>query len=147
MAGFKRFRVNVGVMVSKFLEYASMASPIYASWGIDAGSHYQNYLMVTSKRASEEQASVPWVGPPLWLNENCPPELNSMWKIRVKSSIYFLGLAAGLVLVGWVLKYAVAGPVISVRGLLRLHKTYRETNCSAPFSEASVHLYQPTMNE
>jgi hypothetical protein len=37
-----------------------------------------------------------------------------MWKLRVKTSIYFLGLAAGLGLVGWVLKYAVAGPIISV---------------------------------
>jgi len=41
--------------------------------------------------------------------------MSSMWKLRVKSLIYFLGLAAGLVLVGWVLKYAVAGPVVSVR--------------------------------
>jgi hypothetical protein len=37
-----------------------------------------------------------------------------MWKLRVKTSIYFLGLAAGLGLVGWVLKYAVARPIISV---------------------------------
>jgi hypothetical protein len=38
-----------------------------------------------------------------------------MWKLRVKTSIYIIGLAAGLVLVEWVLKYAVAGSVISVR--------------------------------
>jgi len=46
---FKHFRINVSVIVSKFLEYANMASPIYAGWAIDTGSNYQDYIMVTSK--------------------------------------------------------------------------------------------------
>jgi hypothetical protein len=41
--------------------------------------------------------------------------MSSVWTLRVKSGIYFLGLSVGLVLVGWVLKYAVAEPVVSVR--------------------------------
>lgn len=46
-----------------------------------------------------------------------------MWKLRVKTSIYILGLVAGLVLVEWVLKYAVAGSVISVRELCAYAKS------------------------
>jgi len=46
---FRRFRPNVSIVVSKFLEYANMASPIYASWGIDTGSYYQTYFMVNLK--------------------------------------------------------------------------------------------------
>jgi len=53
---------------------------------------------------------IPWL-----IQRGMIDAMSSMWKLRVKSSIYFLGLAAGLILVGWVLKYAVAGPVVSVR--------------------------------
>jgi hypothetical protein len=70
-----------------------------------------------------------------------------MWKLRVKTTIYFLGLAAGLVLVGWVLKYAVAGSVISVRELCAYAKSKERRIVQLLFSEASVLLYQCEMNE
>jgi hypothetical protein len=49
-----------------------------------------------------------------------------MWKLRVKTSIYILGLAAGLVLVEWVLKYAVAGSVISVENSALTQRVKRD---------------------
>ncbi len=49
------FRVKTSRIVSKFMMYASIAAPIYASWGIDADSYHENYLMLISKQLSMEE--------------------------------------------------------------------------------------------
>jgi hypothetical protein len=50
----ERFRVKTSRIVSKLMVYARIASPIYASWGIDTDSYYENCLMSTSKRFLKE---------------------------------------------------------------------------------------------
>ena len=69
-----------------------------------------------------------------------PAELYSIWKLRVKYSIYVLGLAAGLVLVEWILKYAVAGPIISVREVYAYTKS-KERPIIEFFFPRSVYNY------
>jgi len=71
--------------------------------------------------------------------------MSSVWKLRVKSSIYFLGLSAGLVLVGCVLKYAVAGPVVSVREFCTYAKNKERRIVQLLFQD--MHLYQSAMND
>lgn len=50
----KHFSIKTSSVVSKLMIYASIASPIYGSWGIDTDSYYENYLMLTSNRSSKE---------------------------------------------------------------------------------------------
>ena len=51
----KRFRIDINVIVSKLLEYASIAAPIYGGWGIDTDSYNENCLIMTSKRLLKER--------------------------------------------------------------------------------------------
>jgi hypothetical protein len=71
--------------------------------------------------------------------------MSSTWKLRVKFSIYFLGLSAGLVLVGWILKYAVAGPVVSVREFCTYAKNRERRIVKLLFQD--MEPYQRVMND
>jgi len=71
--------------------------------------------------------------------------MSSMWKLGVKFLIYFLGLSAGLVLVGWVLKYAVAGPVVSVREFCTYAKSKERRIVQLLFQDMDP--YQRAMND
>jgi hypothetical protein len=42
-----RFQIFVNAVLPKFLGYAALAAPTYASWSIDADAYYENYRLLT----------------------------------------------------------------------------------------------------